>query len=234
MTGTALSLRMLQRYGLPPDQIEQLSLRRLEDAAAQQLPAEEPMRSIVKRVLYAAGDPALAPSVLVHPSFVGSALPALRRGAPVIVDVSMVAAGLRRSALDNLGCHVHVALAVPEPPLTPDNEELSLLAPSDRPWLTRSARGMLQQVDHLGGALVVIGNAPTALLALLDVMDAGLALPAAVVGMPVGLVAAAESKAELEHRSVPFITIRGTRGGSALAAAAVNALLALVDVSDGR
>jgi precorrin-8X/cobalt-precorrin-8 methylmutase len=88
--------------------------------------------------------------------------------------------------------------------------------------------------DHLGGALVAIGNAPTALLELLDLIDAGCAAPAAIVGMPVGLVAAAESKDELVRRATPYATVLGTRGGSPLAAAALNALLQLaVEELDG-
>jgi precorrin-8X/cobalt-precorrin-8 methylmutase len=88
--------------------------------------------------------------------------------------------------------------------------------------------------EHLAGALVAIGNAPTALLELLDLIDTGQAGPAAIVGMPVGLVAAAESKDELLQRATPYATVLGTRGGSPLAAAAVSALLQLaIEAVDG-
>jgi precorrin-8X/cobalt-precorrin-8 methylmutase len=100
--------------------------------------------------------------------------------------------------------------------------------------ITRSAMGMRLLKDHLARALVTIGNAPTALLELLDLIDAGSPAPAAIVGMPVGLVAAAESKDELVRRMTPYVTVLGTRGGSPLAAAAVNALLQLaVEDVDG-
>jgi precorrin-8X/cobalt-precorrin-8 methylmutase len=87
---------------------------------------------------------------------------------------------------------------------------------------------------QLDGAVCVIGNAPTALLALLDLCDAGIVQPALVIGMPVGFVAAVESKDELMARGLPFVTIAGTRGGSPLAAAATNALLRLASAAPGE
>ncbi|HEY0582289.1 MAG TPA: precorrin-8X methylmutase, partial [Chloroflexota bacterium] len=98
--------------------------------------------------------------------------------------------------------------------------------------ITRSAMGIRLLAARLGGAVVAIGNAPTALLELLDLIDSGYPAPAAIIGMPVGLVAAAESKDELAQRSTPYATVRGTRGGSPLAAAAVNALLELAAATD--
>jgi len=91
---------------------------------------------------------------------------------------------------------------------------------------TRSAAAIELWLDRLGGAVVAIGNAPTALFRLLDVLDTGAPKPAAILGMPVGFVGAAESKAALAEnpRGVPFLTVRGRVGGSAMTAAAVNAL----------
>jgi precorrin isomerase len=93
---------------------------------------------------------------------------------------------------------------------------------------TRSAAGMELARDRLGGAVVAIGNAPTALFRLLELIAAGAPRPALILGFPVGFVGAVESKAALAdgHHGVPFVTLRGRRGGSAMAAAAVNALLA--------
>jgi precorrin-8X/cobalt-precorrin-8 methylmutase len=92
---------------------------------------------------------------------------------------------------------------------------------------TRSAAAVELWLPHLAGSVVAIGNAPTALFALLEAIDAGATKPAAIIGLPVGFVGAAESKAELHanSRGIPYLTLRGRRGGSAMAAAVINALL---------
>jgi precorrin-8X/cobalt-precorrin-8 methylmutase len=216
---------LLERYGLEPAEIERQSLARLEAQAGPALPADPSARRVARRVLYAAGDPALAPMVVVHPLAVPAGLAALRAGARVVVDVSMVAAGLRRAALRRLGCDVVVAIE------QPDLER----AAADT-GTTRAAAAMRLLAPCLRGAVVAVGNAPTALLALLDLVDAGGPTPgnpALIVGMPVGLVAAAESKAELTKRAIPYVTVLGTRGGSPLAAAALNALIELATDSGG-
>jgi precorrin-8X/cobalt-precorrin-8 methylmutase len=101
-------------------------------------------------------------------------------------------------------------------------------ARAQREGTTRSVAALRELAPHLNGAVVAIGNAPTALLALLDLVDQGLASPALIIGMPVGFVACPESKDELMRRPVPYITIPGRRGGSSAAAATVNALLDLL------
>jgi precorrin-8X/cobalt-precorrin-8 methylmutase len=211
---------LLAQYGLPPADIERRSLARIEVLAGQHLPAEPGLRHVARRVVYAAGDPDLAAAISLHPDLVNAGVAALRAGRPVIVDVSMVAAGLRASALRRWGCEVIVAVAQ----LAPD---------ASASGITRSALGMRLLAGRLARALLVVGNAPTALLEVLDLVDAGNAPPAAIVGMPVGLVAASESKAELIRRPIPWATVLGTRGGSPLAAAAVNALLELAS-ADGQ
>jgi precorrin-8X/cobalt-precorrin-8 methylmutase len=209
-------MTLLARYGLPADEIERTSLARIEELAGQALPADPGLRHVARRVVYAAGDPGLAGLVRLHADVVTAGVAALVAGRPVVVDVAMVAAGLRGEGLARLGCPVLVAVAEP-----------NVAEAARAAGTTRSAMGMRLLGDRLAGALVAIGNAPTALLELLDLLDAGCAAPAAIVGMPVGLVAAAESKDELMRRSTPFATVIGTRGGSPLAAAAVNALLEL-------
>jgi len=214
---------LLARYGLPPAEIERLSLERIEHVAGPHLPADPGLRYVARRVLYAAGDPDLAQSVRLHPDLVEAGVTALRAGRPVIVDVAMVAAGLRGDALRRHGCPVFIAVSEP-----------NVADAARAAGITRSAMGIRLLKDHLEGAVVVIGNAPTALLELLDLIDAGCAAPAAIVGMPVGLVAAAESKDQLVRRTTPYATVLGTRGGSPLAAAALNALLQLaVEDLDG-
>jgi precorrin-8X/cobalt-precorrin-8 methylmutase len=207
---------LLARYGRPPGEVERLSLARLEAQVGSALPKDPGAHHLVRRVLYAGGDPGLAPMVLVHPLAVPAGAAALSEGAPVVVDVSMVAAGLHRNALRRFGCSLVVAIE------EPDARRVAIEA-----CITRSAAAFRLLASRLGGAVVAIGNAPTALLELLDLVDAGAPKPAVILGMPVGLVAAAESKAELARRAIPYVTVLGTRGGSPLAAAAVNALLEL-------
>ena len=139
---------------------------------------------------------------------------ALVAGCPILCDSQMVAAGITRSRLpaDN---PVICTLNAPEVP------ELAKQLGN-----TRSAAALELWSPHLAGAIVAIGNAPTALFRLLELLDAGVAKPALILGFPVGFVGAAESKAALaaDSRGVPFIVLHGRRGGSAMAAAAVNAL----------
>ena len=139
---------------------------------------------------------------------------ALRTGAPVLCDAHMVAAGITRSRLpaDNA---VLCTLQHPDVP-----------AMAARLGQTRSAAALDLWRPHLAGAVVAIGNAPTALFRLLELLDEGAPKPALIVGVPVGFVGAAEAKAALaaNSRGVPFLTLHGRRGGSAIAAAAVNAL----------
>jgi precorrin-8X/cobalt-precorrin-8 methylmutase len=208
---------LLERYGLPPGEVERLSLARLEEQVGASLPEDPAARHLMRRILYAAGDPALAPMVLVHPSAVAVGVEALSAGAPVIVDVCMVAAGIHQDALRRLGCSLVVAIDEPRA------RRVAIEA-----GITRSAAAFRLIASRLGGAVVAIGNAPTGLLALLDLVDAGAPPPAVILGMPVGLVAAAESKVELAKRATPYATVLGTRGGSPLAAAAVNGLVDLV------
>ena len=140
---------------------------------------------------------------------------AIRDGRPVLVDVQMVAHGLIRSRLQG------------NPVLcTLDAEGVAEEAKAKS--LTRSAAGVERWLPHLDGAVVAIGNAPTALFRLLELLDEGAPRPAVILGFPVGFVGAAESKALLVARSceIPYITLQGRFGGSALAAAAVNALAA--------
>jgi cobyrinic acid a,c-diamide synthase len=207
---------LLLRYGLPPSEIEGLSHRRIVERIGERLPSSEPEQGLVARLVYAAGDPDLVDNVVVQHAGIKAATDALRRGAAVVVDVRMVAAGVSKAVLDRLGCQLLVALDAPG---------ADLLA-ADL-GITRTAAGILVLADRLDGAVVAVGNAPTALLAVLDLVNTGIARPAAVVGMPVGFVAAAESKALLLETDLPSIAITGTRGGSGLAAAAVNYLVRL-------
>ena len=139
---------------------------------------------------------------------------ALGAGAPILCDSEMVAHGITRARLP-AGNDVICTLNDPR-----------TAALAEKNSTTRSAAALDLWLDRLGGAVVAIGNAPTALFRLLELIDAGAPKPAAILGIPVGFVGAAESKEALAQnpRGVPFLVVRGRIGGSAMTAAAVNAL----------
>jgi precorrin-8X/cobalt-precorrin-8 methylmutase len=172
------------------------------------------MERVVVRMIHACGMVDLAADVAASPGFGDTASAALRAGAPILCDTAMVASGVTRSRLP-AGNEVVCTLSDPSVP------ELAA-----RMGTTRTAAAMELWRDRLGGAVVVVGNAPTALFRLLELVEEGVAPPAAVVGVPVGFIGAAESKAALaEHpAALHHVVVRGRRGGSAIAAAAVNAL----------
>ena len=169
---------------------------------------------VAVRMVHASGQTDLTRDLRVHPGLVGAARAALEAGAPILTDAHMVASGVTRSRLPA------------------DNEVLCLLRDPRVPDLarawgtTRSAAAVSLWGDRLEGAVVAIGNAPTALFHLLELIDAGGPRPAAVVGVPVGFIGAAESKEALATHpaQVPYLVVRGRRGGSAMAASALNAL----------
>lgn len=164
------------------------------------------------RLIHACGMVDIAETLVAAPGVVAAARAALAAGAPVICDCKMVAGGVIRRGLS--GNEVVTAIDDPRVP------ELARTIGN-----TRSAAAMELLADQLGGAVVAVGNAPTALFRLLELLDEGADMPAVIFGFPVGFVGAAESKAELaaNPRGVPFATLPGRRGGSAMAAAAVNA-----------
>lgn len=171
----------------------------------------EPLLPIAKRLVHTCGDPSIVDVLDWSPTFLHAGLVGLSRR--VFVDVEMVSAGITQRFLP-VGVRPSCQL---------NNPEVAGL--SERLGTTRSAAAVELWGEGLAGSLVVIGNAPTALFHLLEGIEAGrLARPAAVVGMPVGFVGAAESKEAIANSDLPFITVHGTRGGSALAAAVVNAL----------
>src|SRR6266545_120234 len=202
---------LLQRYALPPEEIELRSLQRVATLCRGALPSEPADQGVALRMVYAAGDPTLAPLVRLSAGAASAGVVALRAGAPIGVDVRMVEVGVDQRRLRLLKCQLRCALdAVP---------------PDESHELPRSALGMSALAPHISGGLAVIGTAPTALLALLDAIDSGVSPPALIIATPPGFVASPEAKTELASRSIPYISIRGTHGGATLAVAAVNALL---------
>jgi precorrin-8X/cobalt-precorrin-8 methylmutase len=168
---------------------------------------------VAVRIIHACGMPEIARDVVMSQTFARDARQALRNGAPILCDAKMVANGITRSRLP-AGNDVVCTLDDPAVP------ELARKIGN-----TRSAAAMDLWRDRLAGAVVAIGNAPTSLFRLLEMLDAGAPKPAAVIGLPVGFVGAMESKEALAADGrVPFLIVRGRKGGSAMAVAAVNAL----------
>lgn len=184
------------------------------EARLDRFPAD--MQPLVTRLIHACGMVEIADRLAFSPGVAAAGMQALAAGAPVLCDCEMVAAGVIRNALP-AGNRVIVTL---------NDDAVPALAA--QLGTTRSAAAVHLWRDHLPGAVVAIGNAPTALFQLLELLDAGWPKPAAILGFPVGFVGAAESKAELagHPRGVSFVALRGRRGGSAMASAAVNALAA--------
>jgi precorrin-8X/cobalt-precorrin-8 methylmutase len=169
---------------------------------------------VAVRMIHACGLVEAAASIVFGGGLVAATRRALRAGAPILCDAEMVAHGITRARLP----------AANEVICTLNDPRVPALAQSLA--TTRTAAAVDLWRDKLAGAVVAIGNAPTALFRLLELIDAGAPKPAAILGVPVGFVGAAEAKEALlqNPRGVPFLAVRGRLGGSAMAAAAVNAL----------
>jgi precorrin-8X/cobalt-precorrin-8 methylmutase len=182
------------------------------EAELSRFSAEE--ADVAVRMIHACGLVEAARHIVFGRDLVAAARAALTHGAPILCDAEMVAHGITRTRLparNDVVCALRDA-RVP--------------ALAEKLGTTRSAAALELWADRLAGAVVAIGNAPTALFRLLELLDAGAPKPAAILGIPVGFVGAAESKDALaeDSRDVPFLIVRGRMGGSAMAAAAVNGL----------
>lgn len=181
------------------------------------IPAD--MEKLAVRVIHACGMVDIVSELAFSPGAGAAGRAALHAGAPILCDARMVAEGITR------------------PRLPKNNRVICTLHDDGVPNLaqalgnTRSAAALEHWREHLEGSVVVIGNAPTALFYLLEMLDAGAPKPALIIGMPVGFIGAAESKDALaaDSRGVPYVVVRGRRGGSAMAVAAVNALATEVE-----
>lgn len=177
----------------------------------------EDVARVVVRMIHACGQVDLVRDVAWSPDVVRRAREALDAGAPVLCDATMVASGVTRRRLPK------------------DNDVVCTLADPRTPGLarelgtTRTAAALELWRDRLEGAVVAIGNAPTALFHLLELVEAGGPRPAAVIGIPVGFIGAVESKEALAASDLDFLVVRGRRGGSAITAAAVNAIASDVE-----
>lgn len=190
------------------------AIRREADLSAIPLSAEK----LAVRMIHGTGQPNLVKDLVIHPDLVPAARSALHAGAPILCDAQMVATGVTASRLP-AGCNVHCFL---------HDQRVPALA---RAWsTTRTAAAVSFWEPIMEGAVIAIGNAPTALFHLLEMILDGAPRPAAIVGCPVGFIGAAESKDALIALSrdhgidIPFVTIRGRLGGSAMTSSALNAL----------
>lgn len=173
---------------------------------------------VVRRVIHATADFEFRTLMCLSADAIASGTRALRAGCPIVVDVKMIAVGLNEDRLRSYGCKVHGFIS-----------DADVVADAKAKNSTR-ATGAMAKAHRLGlldGAIVAIGNAPTALLETLRLVREAGARPALVVGVPVGFVSAAESKEELIASRVPFIAARGRKGGSTIAVAILHALLYL-------
>jgi len=170
------------------------------------------LERVVVRMIHACGMVDLSADVAYSPGVVTAARAALQAGAPILCDAHMVASGITRSRLP----------AANEIVCTLSDPAVAELAA--RIGNTRSAAALDLWGDRLDGAVVAIGNAPTALFHLLELIAAGAPRPAAVLGLPVGFIGAAESKQALADSDLEYLVVHGRRGGSALAVSAVNAI----------
>lgn len=212
MKGPAVSVR--GDYLRDPEAIYRASFAAIRrEAPIERLSPE--IRGMALRLVHACAMPDILADLSWTAGAIAAGRAALDRGRPVLVDAAMVAAGIRG---DRLPADNPVVCTMHEPGLA----ERAVAGST-----TRSAAAVELWRDHLDGAVVAIGNAPTALFRLLDLLDEGAPAPAVVLAFPVGFIGAAEAKEALIGRrpAVPHVALRGRRGGSALAAAAVNALV---------
>ena len=201
-----------------PMAIENRSMELIAPHLAE-LHLDERATKLYSRLIHASGDVGYAPITRVHPEAIDRAIEALKAGAHIYTDVEMVRTGINKKKLASFGGEVHCLVADPE--IAAEAKELGI---------TRSMVAMRRFGKDLDGSIVAIGNAPTALFEVLRLVREEEIRPACIVGIPVGFVGAAESKAELaENGIVPYITVEGTKGGSPIAAAAINALMYTID-----
>jgi precorrin-8X/cobalt-precorrin-8 methylmutase len=195
-----------------PADIEATSMAIIDSELPHELdPAHAP---IIKRVIHATADFDYADTLTFSDGVVPQAHDALRRGATIITDTMMAKAGINGAALATLGCRTHCYMADP-----------ATAARALADGMTRAAAAMARAVELPGETVFVIGNAPTALLQLYELMRAGSLNPALIVGVPVGFVNVIPAKELIMTTSTPHIVNRGRKGGSNVAAAIINALM---------
>ena len=170
---------------------------------------------VYSRMIHASGDVDYAQVIRLHPKAIEATQEALKRGANIYTDVEMVRTGINKKAFGRYGGKIECRVADPE-----------IADIAKREGITRSMAAMRAFGKELAGAIIAIGNAPTALFEVLRLAEKENILPAVIIGIPVGFVGAADSKKLLaENTLVPYVTVEGTKGGSPIAASVVNAVM---------
>jgi precorrin-8X/cobalt-precorrin-8 methylmutase len=203
---------MSKYENLPPQEIEKTSFKIIRSELSHRLdPEQEP---VILRCIHTSADFDYQDSLYFSEGVIDKALTALQQGANLITDTQMALAGINKRAAQKLGLSLHCFVADPE--VTQKAKELGV---------TRSRLAVEKGLSLPAPQIFVIGNAPTALLHLADLIAKGQADPALVIGVPVGFVNVLEAKAAIMEQPVPQIVNRGRKGGSNIAAAIVNALM---------
>ncbi len=207
---------------MQPDEIEKKSFA-IISAEAGDHGLDADTWAVVSRMIHTSADFEYLESVRIHPRAIAAGVEAIRSARPVITDTNMARAGIRKRDVETFGGEVKCYM-----------EEAVVKQIAEQKGITRAAAAVDAALDTISGAIYVVGNAPTALLRLIAHIRAETALPALIVGLPVGFVNAAESKADLLNLDVPYITNAGRKGGSNVAAAVVNSLILLARAHEGQ
>lgn len=200
---------------MKPQEIEALSFK-IIDAEAGDHSYSPRQWAIVRRMIHTSADFEYMQSVRFHEEAIDAGMDAIRHGRTIITDTNMARVGINRGLLSRFGVQVKCLMSDP-----------FVVQTAARQGITRAVASVDAAVEDIAGGIYVVGNAPTALMRLVELIRGQKAVPALVVGLPVGFVNAAESKAELLKTRCPFISNVGRKGGSNVAASVINALLLL-------
>ena len=198
-----------------PEQIEEKSFQLIEERVSSHSFNREEW-TIVRRMIHATVDFDLVHDTTFHPEAISKGIAALKRGSPIITDTKMVKAGISLKRLRRYKTKILCAISHPE-----------VIKEAKLSGKTRSSVAMQKMSSFINGSIIAIGNAPTALFEILELAEKEARIPSLIIGVPVGLVGARESKEMLIKKDFPYITVRGEKGGSPLAVSIINSLAVL-------
>ena len=198
-----------------PEQIEEKSFQLIEERVPSHS-FDQKEWTIVRRMIHATVDFDLVHDTKFHPEAISKGIAALRKGAPIITDTKMVKAGISLKRLRKYKTKILCTISHPE-----------VIKEAKLSGKTRASVAMQKMSSLMDGSIIAIGNAPTALFEILELAEKESQIPSLIIGVPVGLVGASESKEMLMKKDIPYITVRGEKGGSPLAASIVNGLAVL-------